>query len=94
VLGITLAHIANNLMNDLYDTQVGHRQRELPAPLYAAPGAVRPDQPPHLACPILVVNIADLAILVTLTWARGWPGWPSALSGFALSVAYTARRSG
>ncbi|OMC22700.1 MULTISPECIES: prenyltransferase [unclassified Mycobacterium] len=91
VLGITLAHTANNLMNDLYDTQVGTDSATYPRALYA----------PHpvlsglisrrtLGLAILLVNVADLAILVTLTWARGWPVIAFALSGFALSVAYTA----
>ena len=91
VVGITLAHTANNLMNDLYDTQVGTDTADYPRALYA----------PHpvlsglvsrrtLGLAILLVNLADLAILVTLTWARGWPVVAFALSGFALSVAYTA----
>jgi 1,4-dihydroxy-2-naphthoate polyprenyltransferase len=91
VLGITLAHTANNLMNDLYDTQVGTDSATYPRALYA----------PHpvlsglisrrtLGLAILAVNFADLAILVILTWARGWPVAAFALSGFVLSVAYTA----
>src|ERR1700744_6479947 len=91
VLGITLAHTANNLMNDLYDTQVGTDSANYPRALYA----------PHpvlsglisrrtLVAAILAVNVADLAILITLTWARGWPVIAFALSGFILSVAYTA----
>ena len=39
---------------------------------------------------IAVVNLADLVILIVLTWARGWPVVAFALSGFVLSVAYTA----
>ncbi|WP_235852963.1 prenyltransferase, partial [Mycobacterium interjectum] len=91
VVGITLAHTANNLMNDLYDTRVGTDSATYPRALYA----------PHpvlsglisrrtLGVAILLVNVADLAILVTLTWARGWPVAGFALAGFALSVAYTA----
>ncbi|SON59065.1 1,4-dihydroxy-2-naphthoate octaprenyltransferase [Mycobacterium simulans] len=91
VVGITLAHTSNNLMNDLYDTEVGTDSANYPRALYA----------PHpvlsglisrrtLGLAILVVNLADLAILVALTWARGWPVAAFALSGFALSVAYTA----
>ncbi|OSC42633.1 prenyltransferase [Mycobacterium decipiens] len=91
VVGITCAHISNNLMNDLYDTKVGTDSATYPRALYA----------PHpvlsglisrrtLGLAILAVNLADLAILVTLTWARGWPVLAFALSGFALSVAYTA----
>ena len=91
VVGITLAHVSNNLMNDLYDTQVGTDSESYPRALYA----------PHpvlsglvsrrtLGLAILAVNLADLAILVLLTLARGWPVVAFALSGFALSVAYTA----
>lgn len=91
ILGITLAHTANNLMNDLYDTQVGTDSAGYPRALYA----------PHpvlsglvsrrtLVLAIVGVNLADLAILVVLTWARGWPVVAFALSGFVLSVAYTA----
>ena len=91
IVGITLAHVANNLMNDLYDTQTGTDSAAYPRALYA----------PHpvlsglvsrrtLVTAILVVNLADLAILVVLTIARGWPVLAFALSGFLLSVAYTA----
>ncbi|MBO0864626.1 MAG: prenyltransferase [Mycobacterium sp.] len=91
IIGITLAHTANNLMNDLYDTQTGTDSASYPRALYA----------PHpvlsglvsrrtLLIAIAVVNLADLAILIVLTWARGWPVVAFALSGFVLSVAYTA----
>ncbi|MGH4005100.1 MAG: prenyltransferase, partial [Pseudonocardiaceae bacterium] len=39
---------------------------------------------------VLVVNAADLAILVVLAVVRGWPIVAFALAGFVLSVAYTA----
>ncbi|MGB8996155.1 MAG: prenyltransferase [Pseudonocardiaceae bacterium] len=91
VVGITLAHIANNLMNDLYDTSTGSDTASYPRALYA----------PHpilsglvtrrvLVVSVLVVNAADLAILVVLALARGWPVVVFALAGFVLSVAYTA----
>lgn len=91
VVGITLAHTANNLLNDLFDTQVGTDSAAYPRALYA----------PHpvlsglvsrrtLLVAILAVNLADLAILVVLTVARGWPVLAFALAGFVLSVAYTA----
>ena len=35
LVGITLAHIANNLMNDLFDTQVGTDSANYPRALYA-----------------------------------------------------------
>jgi 1,4-dihydroxy-2-naphthoate polyprenyltransferase len=78
-------------MNDLFDTQVGTDTATYPRALYA----------PHpvlsglvsrrtLLTAILAVNLADLAILVVLTWARGWPVVAFAIAGFLLSVAYTA----
>ncbi len=91
IIGILLAHTANNLMNDLFDTQTGLDSNTYPRALYA----------PHpvlsglvsrrtLVVSIGLVNLADLAILIVLTWARGWPVLAFALSGFILSVAYTA----
>ena len=91
IVGILLAHTANNLMNDLFDTQTGLDSNTYPRALYA----------PHpvlsglvsrrtLLVAIGLVNLADLAILIALTWARGWPVLAFALSGFILSVAYTA----
>jgi 1,4-dihydroxy-2-naphthoate octaprenyltransferase len=86
-----LAHVANNLMNDLFDTQVGTDSGNYPRALYA----------PHpilsglvtrrtLLTAILASNLLDLAILVVLAARRGWPVVAFALGGFLLSVAYTA----
>jgi 1,4-dihydroxy-2-naphthoate octaprenyltransferase len=91
VVGIVLAHLANNLMNDLYDTNAGSDTATYPRALYA----------PHpilsglvtrraLIVSVLVVNAADLVILVVLALVRGWPIVAFALAGFVLSVAYTA----
>src|SRR6201995_4543621 len=91
IAGILLAHTANNLMNDLFDTQTGLDSDTYPRALYA----------PHpvlsglvsrrtLLIAIAAGNVADLAVLIVLTWARGWPVVAFALSGFVLSVAYTA----
>ena len=63
-----MAHTANNLMNDLFDTQTGLDSASYPRALYA----------PHpvlsglvsrrtLLTAIAVVNLADLAILIVLT---------------------------
>ncbi|EUA68872.1 ubiA prenyltransferase family protein [Mycobacterium xenopi 4042] len=91
ITGITLAHIANNLMNDLYDTQVGTDSASYPRALYAPhpvlSGLVTRRK---LLTAIIAVNLADLAILVVLTLVRGWPVIAFALTGFVLSVAYTA----
>ncbi|MHB1912047.1 MAG: prenyltransferase [Acidimicrobiales bacterium] len=91
LVGIILAHVSNNLMNDLFDAEVGTDNANYPRALYA----------PHpilsglvtrkgLAGAALFVNILDLAILVVLTVARGWPILVFGLGGFFLSAAYTA----
>jgi len=90
-LGIVLAHMANNLMNDLFDLEVGTDREDYPRNLYS----------PHpvlsgvitrkgLAACALVVNAICLAIMIVLTAARGWPVIAFALGGFLLSAAYTA----
>lgn len=91
VLGITLAHVANNLMNDLYDTRAGTDTTTYPRALYA-PHPVLSGMVSRrtLVAAIIVVNLVDLAVLIVLTWARGWPVAAFALTGFVLSVAYTA----
>jgi 1,4-dihydroxy-2-naphthoate polyprenyltransferase len=78
-------------MNDLFDAQVGTDNANYPRALYA----------PHpilsglvtrrgLIGAALFVNVLDLAILVVLTVARGWPILVFGLGGFFLSAAYTA----
>lgn len=90
-LGILLAHAANNLMNDLADTETGTDEADYPRALYA----------PHpilsgmitkrgLIVAALVVNVLDLAIMVVLASVRGWPIVAFAVAGFLLSYAYTA----
>jgi 1,4-dihydroxy-2-naphthoate polyprenyltransferase len=91
VVGIVGAHMANNLMNDLFDLGVGTDREDYPRNLYS----------PHpvlsgvisrrgLAMCALVVNAICLAIMLVLTYVRGWPILAFALSGFVLSSAYTA----
>jgi 1,4-dihydroxy-2-naphthoate octaprenyltransferase len=90
-IGIVLAHISNNLVNDLFDTDTGLDTTDYPRALYA----------PH---PILsgmisrgaliraaaAVNLADVAILVVLIAARGWVVLAFGLAGVVLNIAYTA----
>jgi 1,4-dihydroxy-2-naphthoate polyprenyltransferase len=89
--GIVASHMANNLMNDLFDLRVGTDREDYPRNLYS----------PHpvlsgvitrkgLASCALAVNALCLAIMVVLTVARGWPIVGFALGGFLLSAAYTA----
>lgn len=90
-VGIVLAHMANNLMNDLFDVEVGTDREDYPRNLYS----------PHpvlsgvitrkgLATCALVVNALCLLIMIVLTVARGWAIVAFALGGFLLSAAYTA----
>lgn len=89
--GIVLAHMANNLMNDLFDLEVGTDREEYPRNLYSPhpvlSGVVTRRQ---LGAYALVVNGCCLVIMVVLTAARGWPIVAFALGGFVLSAAYTA----
>ncbi len=89
--GIVLAHMANNLMNDLFDLEVGTDREEYPRNLYSPhpvlSGVVTRRQ---LATYALVVNAMCLAIMIVLTAARGWSILGFALGGFVLSAAYTA----
>ena len=90
-VGLVLAHVANNLMNDLFDLEIGADSESYPRALYA-PHPVLSGMITRrgLLAAALVVNGADLAILVTLAVLRGWPVVAFALGGFLLSVAYTA----
>lgn len=91
LLGILLAHTANNLMNDLFDSTTGLDKADYPRAMYS----------PHpvlegyitkrgLAVAALVVNLVDLAVGIVLFLARGWPVLAFAVAGFVLSAAYTA----
>ncbi|HEU0103639.1 MAG TPA: prenyltransferase [Mycobacteriales bacterium] len=90
-LGIVLAHTSNNLLNDLADTDVGLDTANYPRALYAPhpflSGLVTRRQ---LLAVLLVVNLADLAIMLVLWAERGWPVVAFALVGLFLSYAYTA----
>jgi 1,4-dihydroxy-2-naphthoate polyprenyltransferase len=89
--GIVLAHVSNNLLNDLFDTDTGLDTGDYPRALYA----------PHpilsgmisragLLRAAVAVNLADVAILITLVAARGWVVLAFGLGGVLLNVAYTA----
>lgn len=91
MLGILLAHIANNLMNDLFDTEVGQDTAAYPRAQYAPhPILSGLATRERLAAITVGVNLADLAILVALVALRGPLVIAFAAAGFILSVAYTA----
>src|SRR3989442_478368 len=91
LLGLVLAHAANNMINDWFDTAGGVDTAEYTRALYA----------PHpilsgliskkgLIAAIAAVNLVDLAILVALVAARGWTVAAFALAGLFVSVFYVA----
>jgi 1,4-dihydroxy-2-naphthoate octaprenyltransferase len=89
--GLVLAHMANNLMNDLFDLDTGTDTADYPRALYAPhPVLSGLATRRQLAGAALAANAADLAVLAALTAARGWPVVAFALGGFAISAAYTA----
>jgi 1,4-dihydroxy-2-naphthoate octaprenyltransferase len=91
VIGIVVAHLANNLMNDLADTSVGSDTADYPRALYAPhpilAGLVTKRQ---LLLGIAICQVIDLAIMVTLIVRQDWWVAAFALAGLFLSWAYTA----
>jgi len=90
-VGIVLAHMANNMMNDLFDLEVGTDTEDYPRNLYSPhPVLAGVVTRKRLTVYALVVNVLCLAIMFFLTAQRGWPIVAFALGGFFLSAAYTA----
>ncbi len=94
-IGIVLAHVSNNLVNDLFDIDLDTRPTpdtgDYPRALYA----------PHpilsgmisragLIRAAVAVNLADVVILIVLIAARGWVVLVFGLAGVVLNIAYTA----
>jgi 1,4-dihydroxy-2-naphthoate octaprenyltransferase len=89
--GIVLAHMANNLMNDLFDVAVGTDTEDYPRNLYSPhPVLSGVITKKGLGLLALVVNAICLAIMIVLAVAQGWPVIAFAVVGFLLSAAYTA----
>ena len=90
-VGLVLAHMANNIMNDLFDLEVGTDTKDYPRNLYSPhpviSGVVSRGR---LAVYALIVNVMCLGIMIFLTAERGPAIIGFALGGFALSAAYTA----
>jgi 1,4-dihydroxy-2-naphthoate octaprenyltransferase len=89
--GLVVAHAANNMINDYFDTTGGVDTAAYTRALYA----------PHpllsgligktgLAAAIVACNLVDLAIGLALLRARGWPVAAFALAGLFISVFYVA----
>jgi len=91
VVGIIGAHVANNVMNDLFDSEVGQDTAQYPRAMYAPhPILSGLTTRTQLALVALAVNVVDLAIMIALFVERGWPVLAFAIGGFVLSYAYTA----
>ncbi len=90
-IGIVLAHVSNNLLNDLLDTEAGLDTDQYPRALYA-PHPILSGMVSRrgLVRAALAVNLADVAILAVLVAARGWVVLALGLAGVVLNVAYTA----
>lgn len=90
-IGIVLAHISNNLLNDLFDTAEGLDTSEYPRALYAPhpilSGMISRE---GLVRAAVAVNVGDLVVLAVLIGARGWLVFAFAVAGLVLNVAYTA----
>jgi 1,4-dihydroxy-2-naphthoate octaprenyltransferase len=91
LIGLTVAHAANNMINDYFDLSAGVDSDDY----------VRAQYAPHpilsglisktgLVVAIAIANLIDLAILLYLTEARGWPVAAFALAGLFISVFYVA----
>jgi 1,4-dihydroxy-2-naphthoate octaprenyltransferase len=91
VVGLVLAHAANNMINDYFDTTGGVDTegyvRALYAPHPILSGWVTKRQ---LAAAILAVNAVDLAIMLGLAYLRGPLIIAFALAGLFVSVFYVA----
>lgn len=91
VVGLLVAHAANNMTNDFFDLEAGLDTAEYPRPLYA-PHPVLSGMLARrrLAAAIVAANAADAAIAAYLTYLRGWPVLAFALAGLFISVFYVA----
>ena len=91
LFGLVLAHAANNMINDWFDLEGGVdsasyvRGQYAPHPILSGLISRR-----GLVLAIALVNLVDLAILVHLARAWGWPVVAFALSGLFISVFYVA----
>ncbi len=91
IVGLVVAHAANNMINDYFDLEGGVDTDDYVRALYAPhpilSGWVTKRE---LATAILFVNVIDLAIMLTLTAFRGPLVIAFALAGLFISVFYVA----
>jgi 1,4-dihydroxy-2-naphthoate octaprenyltransferase len=91
LLGLVLAHAANNMINDYFDLESGIDNDEYVRSKYAPhPVLSGLISKPGLILAIAIVNLLDLGILLYLADARGWGVAAFALLGLFISVGYAA----
>jgi 1,4-dihydroxy-2-naphthoate octaprenyltransferase len=91
LVGLVIAHAANNMVNDYFDLASGLDSEDYVRGQYAPhPILSGLISKPGLVAAIAVANLLDLAILIHLTWERGWPVVVFALAGLFVSVFYVA----
>ena len=91
LLGLLVAHAANNMINDFFDLEGGVDTQDYVRAKYAPhPVLSGLISKTGLILAIAVVNLIDLGILVFLTQRRGWPVPLFALLGLFISVFYVA----
>lgn len=91
VIGLVLAHAANNMINDYFDMEGGVDTNEYTRALYAPhPVLAGLISKRGLLSAILVVNLIDAAIMLYFTLTVGWPTLVFALAGLFISVFYVA----
>jgi 1,4-dihydroxy-2-naphthoate octaprenyltransferase len=91
VVGLIIAHAANNMTNDFFDLQQGVDTEEYARALYAPHpvlgGLISKE---GLRRAILAFNLVDALILLVLFLRTGWPVLVFALAGLFVSVFYVA----
>jgi 1,4-dihydroxy-2-naphthoate octaprenyltransferase len=91
VVGLTLAHAANNMINDAFDLESGVDTDEYARAQYAPhPVLSGLISKSGLQKAILAINALDLVILLYFWWRVGWPVLVFALLGLFISVFYVA----
>jgi 1,4-dihydroxy-2-naphthoate octaprenyltransferase len=91
VLGLVLAHAANNMINDYFDLEGGVDTDEYTRALYAPhPVLAGLISKRGLLSAILLVNLIDAAIMVYFIVTVGWPTMVFALAGLFISIFYVA----
>jgi 1,4-dihydroxy-2-naphthoate octaprenyltransferase len=90
-VGLVLAHLSNNMMNDYFDLRSGVDTPDYARALYAPHpilGGLTSER--GLLTGIALANALGVIVAGILLWARGWPVLAFAAAGFALSFFYAA----